>query len=77
MSGVAAAVWCVTCGRAPDCVLTLERDGVLMHYGSCWSCVPRVADRARYDVERIDRRLRAGEEVQARGEIVVAREVEP
>lgn len=76
MTGVAAAVWCIKCGQAPVLVMTFERDGVLMHYGSCWNCVTYVADRARRDVEQIDARLRAGEQIRARGEIVCPPELD-
>ena len=56
---IPAAVWCVTCGAVPDVAVTVERRGVLVHYGACWSHVTSVAERARLDVEQIDSRDRA------------------
>lgn len=52
---LAAAVWCVACGAPPTVTVTLERNGTLAHYGSCWDHVATVAARARADAERIDR----------------------
>lgn len=51
---VPAAVWCIACGATPDVAITLERRGVLAHYGSCWDHVAIVAVRARRDASRID-----------------------
>ena len=56
-------------------VLTVEREGVLIHYGACWDHVAYVADRARRDIDHIDARHRAGEPIRARGEIIC--EVDP
>ena len=44
---VPEAVWCVMCGAVPDVALTIERNGVLAHYGACWAHVGAVAVRAR------------------------------
>ena len=44
---VPEAVWCVMCGAVPDVALTIERGGVLAHYGACWDHVSAVAARAR------------------------------
>lgn len=49
-----AAAWCVACGQMPDLAITIERRGVMMHYGSCWSHVIEVAMRAHGDALRID-----------------------
>ena len=52
--GLASAAWCIGCGALPEVVITLERRGVMMHYGACFDHVLQVAERARRDVERID-----------------------
>jgi hypothetical protein len=49
-----AAAWCIECGCPPDVALTIERRGVLAHYGACWDHVSIVCSRARTDVEQID-----------------------
>jgi hypothetical protein len=50
-----ATVWCIQCGATPTVAVTVERRGVLMHYGSCWAHVAQVAERARRDTAEIDR----------------------
>ena len=52
MTDVTLAAWCIKCGALPDLVLTVERNRVLAHYGSCWQHVDEVADRARADLIR-------------------------
>ena len=49
-----AAAWCIKCGALPELAITVERRGVLAHYGSCWQHVTDVADRARYDAARAE-----------------------
>lgn len=43
------AVWCVACGGQPDVAITIERRGVLAHYGACFTHIEAVAERVRYD----------------------------
>ena len=57
---VAGAVWCVVCGAMPDVALTIERRGVLAHYGACWAHVLPVAIRARADTAAADQRALGG-----------------
>lgn len=52
--GVAHAVWCVDCGRSPEAVITVERRGVMMHYGTCWQHLSAVAARAQSDAGHLD-----------------------
>ena len=47
---VSNAVWCIACGATPDVAITVERSGVLAHYGACWDHVATVALRARDDL---------------------------
>lgn len=47
---ISAAVWCLACGAPPDCAITIERNGVMAHYGACWDHVVTVAHRARDEV---------------------------
>jgi hypothetical protein len=49
-----AAAWCIVCGAAPTVAVTVERRGVLMHYGSCWAHLAAAAARAQADTARID-----------------------
>lgn len=44
---VPEAVWCLVCGAVPDVAVTIERNGVLAHYGACWEHVGEVTARAR------------------------------
>lgn len=50
-----AAAWCVTCGATPEVVVTVERNGVLAHYGACVAHIELVATRVRTDLAAIDR----------------------
>lgn len=65
---VAAAVWCVACGAVPDVAITIERNGVLAHYGACWDHVAQVASRARGDVQLADERPVSGSVLGADGQ---------
>ena len=49
---VAASAWCVICGEPPTATITTEANGVLAHYGSCWSHLGAVANRVRVEHER-------------------------
>lgn len=44
---VAGAVWCLTCGGPPEVAFTVERNGVLGHYGACFTHLEAVAGRVR------------------------------
>ena len=46
------AMWCIECGAMPDTVITVERTGVLGHYGACFAHIEAVARRVRADAER-------------------------
>ena len=63
---VPAAVWCVMCGAMPDVALTIERDGVMAHYGACWDHVTAVAARARRETSRAHERPLSGPQAGAR-----------
>lgn len=52
MTGVAAAVWCVACGGPPEVAISIERNGVLAHYGACLEHVEAVARRVRAEHQR-------------------------
>ena len=50
---VTAAQWCICCGAAPECVITVERNGVLAHYGSCFAHLHPVATRMLSDLRAV------------------------
>lgn len=50
-----AAAWCIACGALPEVVVTVERNGVLAHYGACAAHIEAVAMRVRTDLAAIDR----------------------
>lgn len=50
-----AAAWCLTCGALPEVVVTVERGGVLAHYGACAAHIEAVATQVRADLAAIDR----------------------
>lgn len=46
---VAGAVWCIHCGAPPDVAISIERNGVIAHYGACFAHIEQVAARVRSD----------------------------